>query len=468
LSSGQITCVGCTTEGEYRHFIEPDKALDRRFSKITLGPPSPETTVRILKARLPKVEAYYAPLGIPEGLVQRVVDLTEEHLPSRYQPDKSIQLLDKACAHCMVDNPQATELTEPYLEKALEETMGHTLVRSERLTEEGVYEQLRTKIVGQDEVLKEIAQAFIAGLGQWKKTSTPRGVFLFGGPTGVGKTETALVLSKILGDGEEQLIRIDCNTLQRSGSDSGPVTNRLLGVPPGYIGYVRGQGGMLSKIRDIPESIVLFDEFEKAHPGVGELLLQIVDEGRIADVEGNTLDFRRAYIIFTTNAGCVYDFRTLGFRQENGTVPETPQADPDALKHELRARGLGQEFLARIRHVVMFKGLERNSIQQIIERQLEGLKETADIRGFQLEWAPAIVTHLASRWQPRFGVRHLTTILRNRITEQLSVAEAQGELEGVQVIHLEVMGLEETVDHPSLAGLVARKRDKETLVISLA
>jgi ATP-dependent Clp protease ATP-binding subunit ClpA len=316
--------------------------------------------------------------------------------------------------------------------------------------------------------LREIARAFIAGLGSWRQSKNPRGVFLFGGPTGVGKTETALLLSKIFGNGKEQLIRIDCNTLQGSGHDSGPARSQLLGSPPGYIGYVRGQGGLLSKIRDMPESIVLFDEFEKSHPGVGELLLQIIDNGRIEDVDGNVLDFRRSYIIFTTNAGCIYDFRKLGFQKENLDLPDTPRADPEAMKRELRARGLGEEFLGRIGHIIVFNGLSGESIHEIVAHQLNGLKHTAELKGFELEWTDSFESHLSSQWQPRFGVRHLTTILRNRITEQLSLADAEGELEGVSGIRLELMSHQEVLELPDVAGLAARTREGTTLVIKLA
>jgi ATP-dependent Clp protease ATP-binding subunit ClpA len=468
LSTGEITVIGCTTEQEFRHFIQPDRALERRFSIITLDAPSAETTIRVLTARLPEVEKYYAPLRVPGELMRKVVDLTEEYLPARFQPDKSIQLLDRACAYCVVEDPEAEALTEQHLQKALEDTMGHSLVRTERLTEKEVYEELRSRIVGQNDALKEISQAFVAGLGRWARTSAPRGVFLFGGPTGVGKTETALLLSRILGGGRDQLIRVDCNTLQGSGLDSGPAKNLLLGSAPGYIGYARGQGGLLSRIRDMPESVVLFDEFEKAHAGVGELLLQVIDEGRIADVDGNILDFRRAYVVFTTNAGCAYESHRLGFHEETTGALAVPQTDPDALKGELRARGLGEEFLGRIRHVFIFKGLDERSILEVIERQLGRLRETAEIRGYRLEWDARLATHLASRWQPRFGVRHLSTILRNRITEQLSLADAQGELDGVRSIRLETMAVEGAGDHPSLSGLATRRRDGEALMINLA
>ncbi len=469
LGHGDITCIGCTTTAEYRHYIEPDGALARRFSVIRLDPPSPEATVRILTARRPKMEEYYDGMRISGEIIERTVDLTEEYLPSRFQPDKSIQLLDEACAHCTMMEPPAEEVPEDALWQALEDVIGHSVVRGERLTEEDLLEQLRAKIVGQDEVLRPIARAFVSGLGGWaSKRSSPRGVFFFGGPTGVGKTETALLLSKVLGGGREALVRVDCNTLHGTFGDPAPMVSILLGVPPGYVGHVEGKGGVLSRIRDHPESIVLFDEIEKAHPALGKILLQIIDDGRVEDRDGNLLDFRRSFIVFTTNAGCIYDRqRQIGFEgTEEGPIP-SPRADLEALRSEIRAMGLGEEFLGRIGHFFLFKGLETGSIYDIVQMQLDRVREVAEERGYELEWDEKIVGYLASQWQPRFGVRHLTSILRNRIIEQLSVADAQGELTGVGKIRLQILKTDGG-DGRDLTGLATREREGDTLVINLA
>jgi ATP-dependent Clp protease ATP-binding subunit ClpA len=470
LGRGEIICIGCTTTAEYRHFIEPDAALARRFSIIRLEPPTREEALGILKARRPKMEQYFAPLRIPDAMLERAVELTEDHLPSRFQPDKSIQLLDEACAHCVSAEPRIDVVSEEALWKALEDIVGHSLVRTGQLTEARVYDELRKKIVGQDETLESIARAFLAGLGGWTRKAAPRGVFLFCGPTGVGKTETALLLAKLLGGGRDALLRIDCNTLQGSGHDSGPALNRLLGVPPGYIGYSRGQGGILSRVRDLPESIVLFDEIEKADPGVSRLLLQILDDGRVEDTDGNLLDFRRSFIVFTTNAGTVLERTHIGFGAEEpkARAKDVPHVDLEALKAQLRSLGYGEEFLGRIQHFFVFRALEPAAIEAVIQRQLAGLRGAAELRGFELDWSPEVVAHLTAQWQPRFGVRHLTTILRNRITEQLSVAEAQNELAGVRRIRLQVLPAQETIAAQGLAGLASRERQAETMVIKLA
>lgn len=469
LGRGEISCIGCTTTAEYRRFIEPDGALARRFGVIRIEPPTAEQAVQILSSRRPRMEAYFAPLRIPDEILRHAVGLTEDYLPGRFQPDKSIQLLDEACAFSVTQAPPLAEVSEEALWRALEDIIGHAVVKAGTLREDEVLAKLREKILGQDEVLAGIARAFVAGLGSWKRTAAPRGVFFFAGPTGVGKTETAVALAKLLGGGvKEAMVRVDCNTLHASGVDSGPVINRLLGVPPGYIGYARGQGGMLSKVRDMPESIVLFDEIEKAGPAVAQLLLQILDEGRVEDVDGNLLDFRRSFIVFTSNAGCVYDTRrTIGFDTGAAADLVTPQADLEAVKAQLRGAGFGEEFLGRVRHFFVFGGLGQEAVGRIIGKQLASLQEAAEVHGLDLEWSDEVVPYLTARWQPRFGVRHLTTILRHRISEQLSVAEAQGELQGVTRVHLRLLG-PEGGGSGALPGAATRERHDDTLFINLA
>jgi len=465
MSLGDISVIGCTTTAEYRHHIAPDQAMAQRFTTIRLEPRSPEETRLIMKARRQNMEEYYR-VEIPDALLERTVDLTEEYLLGRAQPRKSIELLDDACAFCVIQDPPLRQLTEDALWEALEDTIGHSVVHEDTLTEKGLFEQLKSKIVGQDDTLRKLSRAFVSGLGGWvAKRGAPRGVFFFCGPTGVGKTETAVLLAKILGGGREVLVRVDCNTLQGAGYDSGTAINRLLGAPPGYIGYVRGQGGALSRIRDYPESIVLFDEIEKAVPGVGKILLQIIDDGRCEDTDGELLDFRRAFIIFTTNAGAVYDDKTIGFGTELG--PQAPTTDVDNVRSEIRRMGLGEEFLGRIGHFFVFHGLEADAVKQVLQTQLGGLAETAKERGFKLEWDEAVVGHLVYQWQPRFGVRHLVTILRNRVVEQLSVADAQGELKGVEKIRLEILDGDVRKGAHDLTGLARRTRRNGTLVISL-
>ena len=469
IALGEVSLIGCTTTAEYRHHIEPDQALAQRFTTITIAPPSLEATKTILRSRRPGLEEFYD-IEISDEMLDRTVQLTEEYLPGRAQPRKSIQLLDEACAHSMIQEPPTERLTEAELWQALEDTIGYSVAKREALSEDSVLQRLRGRIVGQDEVLSGIAKAFVSGLGGWSKTAgRPRGVFLFSGPTGVGKTETAVLLSQILRGGKEGLLRVDCNTLKGSGHDGGPAQNVLFGPPPGYIGYVRGKGGILSRIRDTPECIVLFDEIEKADPNVGELLFRIMDDGQCEDKDGNILDFRRSFIIFTTNAGAVYKRQqAIGFGSGSASEAGEPATDPDEMEAHFTRMGLGKPFLGRITHFFDFKGLDQESVQVILRSQLLSLEDMATERGFGLEWGEEVVSHLVAQWQPQFGVRHLVSILRNRVVEQLSVADAQGELVGVKTIRLEVLKPEAAGALGELTGLARRSRTNDTLLISLA
>jgi len=434
LGRGTITMLGATTIAEYRHHIAPDRALERRFGLLKIDPPPRDATIRILEARRPRLEAHYAPLKVPDVVLEKAVDLTDDYLVTRFQPDKAIQILDEACALMSIDDSEAEELTEEALVEALEDAIGHGLVRPEALTIEGVLKHLKKKIVGQDKALDRIAQSFVAGMSVgWGRKKEPQGIFFFCGPTGVGKTETALQISKLLGAGSKALLRIDCNTIAGHGVDAkGPITNQLLGVPRGYVGYSRGEGGLLSKIRDMPECVVLFDEIEKANPAISDLLLQILDEGRVHDTDDNLLDFRRAFIIFTSNAGTTYEgsYGTIGFRPPGEEAQDVagsgvPRVTRESVLADLRQRGYREEFLGRNIDFVVFDSLDEESIRTILERQLAALDETAEMQGYDLEWDPVIVEHLVGQWQPRFGVRNLTSILRHRIVEQLAIADVQ-------------------------------------------
>lgn len=468
LAAGRIACIGCTTPAEYHRDIEPDRAMRDRFQFIRLDEPGIAETLAILEAKRPLMETYFAPLRLPGAILERIVDLAGQYLTDRAQPRKSLQLLDRACATAVTRDPPLVELTEEAVWQALEDIIGHSPARTATLTEADLFARLRARILGQDETLRGIARAFLAGIGGWAKHDGPRGVWFFAGPTGVGKTETALLLAQILGGDREALVRIDCNTLQGAGHDSTAATNVLLGPPPGFIGYVRGEGGALSRVRDRPECIVLFDEIEKADPGVAKLLLQILDTGRVEDNDGNTLDFRRAFVVFTSNAGVCYEAHRAPTFEATYTPTTTPSADLDAVKAELRALGYGEEFFGRVGHWFRFQGLSAKTSRQVIAQQLGKLKDSADVRGFALDWEPAVVERLASAWQPRFGVRHLLAILHNRIVEQLAVAEAQGDLAGVRCIRLRVLAVGTSAPNQDLTGLANRRREGDELWIELA
>jgi len=302
------------------------------------------------------------------------------------------------------------------------------------LTADGLYEELSNGIEGQDRVLEELARSVVAGLGSMAAhRKGPRGVYVLGGPSGVGKTETAVRLSRVLGGGREALIRINCNMLHGSAHDRGPAQNILLGVPPGFLGYVRGNGGELSRIRDHPQSVVLFDEIEKASSTISDLLLQIIDDGQCEDAEGNLLDFRRSFILFTTNVGSTRTAPTIGFGGPDAA--SGPSTDEASLRSALRAMGFHDAFLGRMDAFFVFAPLDRPAVLRILEAALRGLGSALRETGRSLETDPDVAGVLADRWQPEFGARHLTALV-DRITREISVGEAAGELEGVSTVRI--------------------------------
>jgi ATP-dependent Clp protease ATP-binding subunit ClpA len=465
LSSGRMCALGCTTSVEYRHYIAPDPALARRFEVVALPTPTPAQTRVIARAKLPGWAAQHG-LRIPEELADMAVDLSEERIPSRLQPDKALRLLEDACAVAMTAEPPAATLTAAHLEEALRDSQGYCEAWAGDLDEHQIFARLTARLHGQDDVLRRVSSAFLAGLGTWRHSGGPRGVFLFAGPTGVGKTECAKALAGILGGQRADPIRVDCNTLQAAPHDPGPALNRLLGVPRGYVGYVPGEGGVLSRVRDQPAGVVLFDEIEKAPPCVGQVLLQILDEGRVEDSEGNLLDFRHAFLVLTTNAGCSYRARVnlpaAGFgiasRRDLGRVEA--HATEASVRAALLELGLGQEFLARIERVFVFHAIEGPAAGTILRAQLAALAARVGERGYRLEWSEDLASHLLAEWQTSFGVRHLTTILANRVEEQLSLADARGELSGVKTIRLDMLAPQPGLSPELASGLACSRRDE--------
>ena len=292
LDGGRVTCIAGVHPDDLDKLNELDRSFVRRFRSLHLPPPSSEDVARILAGRVEKLQQHFAPLQIPGDVLPRVVALTDQHLRDRSQPEKSIRLLEAACARAALEQPPAPTLTETHVLQSLEGFIGPVILPGKGLTVAELHARLSEAIVGQAEGLRTLAEAVIAGQADdgWFMRPGPRGVFLFGGPTGVGKTETAMVLARILGGGTDALVRVDCQNLQGSGEgwEANTLTWRLLGVAPGYRGHVPGcRDGLLTRVRDFPECVLLFDEFEKADATVGRLILRILDEGKCPGLGGD-------------------------------------------------------------------------------------------------------------------------------------------------------------------------------------
>jgi ATP-dependent Clp protease ATP-binding subunit ClpA len=437
LDAGTITCIGGVHPEDIDRIAELDRSLLRRFRTLHLPPPTTEDVERILAGRVARLEKHFHPLTIPANVLPRTVALSEQHLRDRNQPEKAIRLLEAACARAALEQPPAPALSEAHVVQALEGFIGPVVLPARNVSTEELYRQMREHIVGQDDGLHELSEAVVAGRADngWFMRPGPRGVFLFGGPTGVGKTETATVLARILGGGRDALVRVDCQNLQGSGSgwEANTLTWRLLGVAPGYKGHVPGcRDGLLVRVRDFPECVLLFDEFEKADNTVGRLILRILDEGKAQDSEGNEIDFRRCIVVLTSNAGVTYNDPERGsiILSRPSGASETATATEQTVSEGLLATGLGQEFLGRVQHMILFRTLTNDHIGEIIGKQLGTLRDLALARGKRLSWTAAAVERLSRRWQthPHLGARYLTTLVRVQILDPLNVASAAGEL----------------------------------------
>jgi len=457
LMTGRVACIGSVVPEEYARLAQWDGSLPRRFNAVHLKPMGSNETQRLLKGRVKDLEQHFErvgnPIAIPENLLPDVVELAERYLPERHQPEKSIRLLENACAVTVLETmntPQAKEkvpLQKRALVQAVEKMAGPVLLSEANLTVPEVGKDLKDTIVGQDDIIDQLAEAIVASRdpsgGGLLLRRGPRGVFLFAGPTGVGKTETALRVARLLGGGREALIRVDCQNLQGSGTghEAHSVTWRLLGVAPGYLGYQPGcRDGLLVKVREYPEGVLLLDEFEKADAAVGKILLRILDEGKGVDSEGNELDFRRCLVILTTNAGVTYTEKGPSFNvfdTHRSRERDQPQTREEDLREQLLRSGLGREFLARIQQQFVFRALDDAAIGKLLDKKLEELRTILTVQQRTLTWTPAFSKRMLQRWDANQGVRFLLTLMESTVVNQLRIAGVQKELDGATKIELD-------------------------------
>ncbi len=463
LSRGEIQVIGATTFNEYRKYIEKDAALERRFQPVTVEEPSIEDTFQMLQG----VKDYYEKhhnVTVSDGLLHQAVVLSERYINDRYMPDKAIDLLDEACACAALRNKTAndflklqyrandlhTELAnvesadpvdyeqvaniKAQIAKIDEDTAKitpadiHTDVTFEDLARviqlwtgipaskiqesdlkklSGLEEALHKRIIGQDEAISVIAAAVKRSRVQINKKRRPAS-FIFVGPTGVGKTELVKVLANELFDTPETLIRLDMSEFMEKHSVS-----RIIGAPPGYVGYDEA-GQLTEKVRRKPYSVLLFDEIEKAHPDVLNILLQILDDGRVTDAHGRTVNFENTIIVMTSNAGSEKSETAMGFGKSTGTL--AAEKAIKALEEILRP-----EFLGRVDEIVVFKPLGLHSLIRIAGLLLDEIKEPLRDKGITLtydEQATALLASMADQ-KPR-GARELRNAIRRKVEDQIT------------------------------------------------
>ena len=498
LSRGEIRVVGATTLDEYRKYIEKDAALERRFQPVTVGEPSPEATLEILKGLRDKYEAHHK-LTITDEALEAAVSLSRRYINDRFLPDKAIDLMDEAASQVRM----SAESTSPDL-KSLEEKInalhrekadaiaaqdyekaaqlrdleqkytqqvdierenwkkslstnrgsvgaediakvvaGWTGIPVTRLTEDEsmrmlrLEETLHKRVVGQDEAVTAVAKAIRRSRVGLKDPKRPIGSFLFLGPTGVGKTELCKTLAETMFGDENAMIRLDMSEYMEKHTVS-----RLVGSPPGYVGHEEG-GQLTEKVRRKPYSVVLFDEIEKAHPDVWNILLQILEDGIVTDSQGRRVDFKNTIIVMTSNVGAknITAAETpLGFHSGDKTAEEDEakryerirQAVMDDLKKTFRP-----EFLNRIDEIIVFRQLTQENIREIASRMLQVTGRRMAEQGITLDVDDDALTELArDGFDPQYGARPLRRSIQNLVEDAVAEQMLEGKLRSGGTAHV--------------------------------
>ena len=475
LSRGEIQVIGATTFSEYRKYIEKDQALERRFQPVRVEEPSIADTIAVMNGIKRYYEAYHH-VQVPAGVVQAAVTLSERYITDRYLPDKAIDLLDEACASCNLAHPEISAYLEARKElDALkqEETEMESASTNEAIDYEAVAErktriaqleaelpakqaaaseiqvtmddlarvielwtgipavkireteyvrlatleeELKKKVIGQDEAVHLVAQAVKRSRADLAGRRRPAS-FIFVGPTGVGKTELVKQLAGQLFSGPDPLIRLDMSEYMEKYAVS-----RMIGSPPGYVGYEEA-GQLTEKVRRRPYSVVLFDEIEKAHPDVMNILLQILDEGKINDAQGRTVDFSNTVICMTSNAGSSEQGTGgLGFNKSAGEM--TADKTMKALRQFLRP-----EFLGRVDEVIVFRPLGSETLEKIAALMLEEYRPGMEAKGIAYRYTPAALKALVAQCEGgKFGARDLRRIIRKTVEDEAANRIVDGQL----------------------------------------
>ncbi|MEO0095032.1 MAG: AAA family ATPase [candidate division WOR-3 bacterium] len=475
LARGELQCIGATTLNEYRKHIEKDAALERRFAPVYVGEPSVEDTIKILQGLKNRYESHHGVI-IDDSAIESAVKLSHRYLTERHLPDKAIDLIDEACARARIEiysMPDELKEMEKRLEKLTEEGKRAVEMRNyelaaklrdeteslqkeyrrkktewmkqrgidDRVTEDDIAEiisswtgipvsrmlesemskllkmeeRIHERLVDQEDAVVAVSDAIRRSRAGLKDPKRPIGSFIFLGPTGVGKTELAKSLAEFLFDTEDAMVRIDMTEYQEKHTVS-----RLIGAPPGYVGYEEG-GQLTEAVRRRPYRVVLFDEFEKAHPDVFNILLQLLDDGRLTDGQGRTVDFKNTIIIMTSNLGSEIITENL----KNGKF------DYEQTKKEVYRvleRSVKPEFLNRIDEVIVFKPLGFDEIKGIVERELKKVAKNVSEFGYRIEFSEKVKEHLAHEgFDPVYGARPLRRAIQRMIENPLSKKIIAGE-----------------------------------------
>lgn len=487
LSRGEIQVIGATTLTEYRKYIEKDTALERRFQPVTVEEPSLEDAEKILRGIKGYYEEYHS-ITIPGQVLSYAVSLSERYITDRYLPDKAIDLLDEAASHISLSSPEINEKREKMdrltalkneqnvkeaeaqkeekaekkeeIYKCLAEIKSETLALESRIAQleplcekvemtvgdladvieiwtgipastikedefarlEGLADRIKTRIVGQDKAVDAVARAVKRGRCGVSVKRKPVS-FIFAGPTGVGKTELVKVLSADLFSSPETLIRLDMSEFMDKFSVS-----RIIGAPPGYVGY-DDAGQLTEKIRRRPYSVVLFDEIEKAHPDVMNILLQILDDGRITDARGKTVSFENTVIVMTTNAGSKGSAALPGFT-------DTPDMAAAEKTEKALSEFLRPEFINRVDEVITFRSLSAEDFKKIAEIMLGDLVTAMREKEIALAFTEKAACYVAEKsYSAKYGARNMRRFIETEIEDKIAseIIASRGTLKNITV-----------------------------------
>lgn len=503
LARGEIQCIGATTLDEYRQHIEKDGALERRFQKVLVEATSPEETLEILNRIKERYEEHHN-VNYTEDAIKACISLSMRYISDRHLPDKAIDALDESGSRVHISNikvPQKILDLEKEIEKVHEDKiqkvreqnfeMAADLRDAERrkteelekekqqweqelvqhretVTEDNVAEviammtgvpvkriaqtegtrllkmadELKEKVVGQDEAILKIVKSIQRNRAGLKDPNKPIGTFIFLGPTGVGKTQLAKVLAQYLFDSSEALLRIDMSEYMEKFAIS-----RLVGAPPGYVGYEEG-GQLTEKVRRKPYSVVLLDEIEKAHPDVFHILLQVLDEGRLTDSFGRRVDFRNTILIMTSNIGSreLREFgQGVGFAtsaKTTGASDHTKSIIQKALKN-----AFAPEFINRLDDIIMFNSLDKEAINKIIDIELHGLHQRTEELGYQLDLSAPAKEFIANKgFDQQYGARPLKRAIQKYLEDEMAELILKSDLKQGDIIKASFNRKEERID----------------------
>lgn len=477
LAKGQLQIIGTTTLDEYRKYIEKDSALERRFQPIIVDEPSAEDTVTIIKGIRPHYEAYHC-VSIPDAIIEDAVMLSTRYIHHRFLPDKAIDIIDEAASRVNLRNDGLIRMQELQqqlvtVQQRKEDAVGHddyenaakcrqeelrieqqlaalkesathvpltyddiahvveswTKIPVHRLTQAEsekllhLEEQLHTRVIGQETAVSALSRAIRRTRSGFRKEKKPAS-FIFAGPTGVGKTELVKTLAQELFGTEEALIRIDMSEYMEKHTVS-----KLIGAPPGYVGYDQG-GQLTEKVRRRPFCVILLDEIEKAHSDVFNMLLQILDDGRLTDSQGRVVNFENTIIIMTTNAGASFKHNGLGFNQDR------PSALSDQIRSALKDL-FRPEFINRIDEIITFNPLTRSELRQIVDLMLKDVYRSGDYQNITIQVSDEVKEYLAEHgYDEKFGARPLRRLIQREVEDEIAEAFLRQDIRSGDIIRI--------------------------------